>query len=146
MIPPISAHTLRPARPPQSLNTRRLPHIPQTPPSSQACSPTYSTRLVVAILLTPVSAGSRRSARPLAVVLPLRPRWVSVRRHRRLRPFPSIAGVRYPWRCAVRMLPGLAVLEETVVRLTGELSAVMPFYQHTTDRAVQPLVFAKFGS
>lgn len=37
----------------------------QTPPSNPACSPTYRTRLVVAILLARFSAGSRQSARPL---------------------------------------------------------------------------------
>lgn len=86
-----------PARPSTEPAADRLPHIPQTQPSTRACSPTYNTRLVVAIFFTSVSAGSRRSARPLSVALSLRS--ASGRRDCRLRPFPPTAASRNPEEC-----------------------------------------------
>lgn len=99
-----------PARPSTEPAADRLPHIPQTQPSTRACSPTYNTRLVVAIFFTSVSAGSRRSARPLSVALPLRS--ASGRRDCRLRPFPPTAASRNPEECGADA-PVLVVLEET---------------------------------
>lgn len=86
MVLPSRAHTLRSSKP--SIDPGCSPTFPHcSKSSSRSCSPTYSTRLVVAILLASVSAGSRHSVGPLAVAPPLRSGRVSVRCGCRLRPF-----------------------------------------------------------